>query len=375
MKTVVHLTSVHSPFDVRIFHKECISLQREGYRVVIIACYDGVEERAGVLIRGVGNSKNRIGRMTKILWKIFRQAIKEKGDIYHFHDPELIPVGMLLKLHGKKVIYDIHEHVPRQILQKEWLSTIVRKPVAWIINLTELVAARMFDRLSIAWSAIGDRFPENKVVLIRNYPTDTDLTIQNGKMSLDDPPSIVFFGNVTEERGIMEMIKSVELVNQERKATLKIAGKFKLEQTYREAQKLSGWRYVDYLGWLNREDLFNLASRARIGLVITHPTANYIESIAIKLFEYMAAGLPVVASNFPSWVEVVDKHKCGITVDPFNIYKVAQAIEWLLEHADEASAMGNRGKAAVKEYYMWEYEEQKLLDMYKILSATPSGKH
>ena len=112
------LTSVHPPFDIRIFHKEAKSLARAGYDITLIAQHDKEEIVEGIRIVSLPKPKNRIDRMTRTVWSAYRKAIKIDADIYHFHDSELIPIGLLLKLRGKRVIYDVHEDFPASILCK-----------------------------------------------------------------------------------------------------------------------------------------------------------------------------------------------------------------------------------------------------------------
>ncbi|GAH16762.1 unnamed protein product, partial [marine sediment metagenome] len=128
---IVHLISVHPAFDVRIFHKEAKTLVKVGYNVVLIAQHTKEEIVDGVRIVPLPKPRNRFDRMTRVVWKLSILALRERADVYHFHDPELIPVGLILKLFGRKVIYDVHEDVPEQILNKDWVgNSIARKIVS-----------------------------------------------------------------------------------------------------------------------------------------------------------------------------------------------------------------------------------------------------
>jgi glycosyltransferase involved in cell wall biosynthesis len=116
-----------------------------------------------------------------------------------------------------------------------------------------------------------------------------------------------------------------------------------------------------------RPQVRDLLARARIGIVTLHPTGNYVNSQPTKLYEYMSAGLPVVASDFPVWRKVVDGAQCGLLVDPMNPAAIAEALVWLLQHPEEAEAMGRRAQKAVLESYSWEREAAVLAGIYREL--------
>ena len=172
MIKVCILTSVHPPFDMRIFHKEAKSLVKAGYDVTLIAQHDNEEIVDGIRIVPLPKPKNRIERMTRTVWVVYKKALKINADIYHFHDPELIPAGLLLKHHGKRVIYDVHEDVPRQNLSKPYIPIIFRKPISALIEAIETFSARRFDGVVTATPYINKRFSElgANAVNVNNYP-------------------------------------------------------------------------------------------------------------------------------------------------------------------------------------------------------------
>ena len=99
MSRVCHLTSVHSPRDPRILKKECHSLANAGYEVHLIACSDKYVDLKPVIFHSIPIPRNRLIRMTITVLRIFSQALKIKGSLYHFHDPELIIIGLLTRAH------------------------------------------------------------------------------------------------------------------------------------------------------------------------------------------------------------------------------------------------------------------------------------
>ncbi len=159
-------------------------------------------------------------------------------------------------------------------------------------------------------------------------------------------------------------------------ARLAWAGSFVPASFEMRLRSRPGWGMIDYRGKLDRLAVANLLGASRAGLVVFHPAPNHMEAQPNKLFEYMAAGLPVVASDFPLWKSIVSETRCGLLVDPRDPAAIAKAILWILEHPREAEAMGRRGQAAVARTYSWESEAKKLVTFYaKLLaSSEPVGQ-
>jgi glycosyltransferase involved in cell wall biosynthesis len=365
-KKVCMLSSVHSAFDVRIYEKEAKSLVEAGYDVAIVAP-DGKNGKSdAVEIVRVRRQDNRLQRMTRGIWEVYRKAKEIDAEVYHFHDPELIPVGLLLKICGKQVIYDVHEDVPRDILAKTWISPILRKPAATGAGLVHFLSALLFDRIIAATPVIASRFPSNKVLTVQNFPR----LEQSDKIPpsyADRGPFVAYIGGISRQRGAQEMIQAMSMLRGFPDARLLLAGEFEKFDLERELRGLPGFERVDYRGWLTRIEVRDLLSISKSGLVLLHPFQMYMEAQPIKLFEYMAAGIPVIASDFPLWRAIVGETGCGLLVDPQNPRDIARAIEWILGHPEEAEQMGQRGAAAVRSKYNWEAESEKLLKLYSNL--------
>ncbi|WP_297888145.1 glycosyltransferase family 4 protein [Sulfurihydrogenibium sp.] len=363
-KNICIVTTVHSPFDVRIFHKEAISLKKAGYNLTIIAPHDINETVNDINIIALKKHKDRIQRMFKTSKQAFILAVNQKADVYHFHDPELIPVGLKLKKLGKKVIYDVHEDVPRHILTKPYLNRFIKPIVSKMFEIYENYAAKKFDVIITATPYIRDRFKEiNKnTVDINNYPKIDELYEPvNWDIRKNE---ICYIGGITKIRGIEEVIKALEYTN----TTLHLAGNFESKELEEYIKSLKGWSKVRYYGFVGRDKVKEILKNVKIGLVTLYPTINYLDSLPVKMFEYMSAGIPVIASNFPLWKEIIERNNCGICVDPLNPKEIANGINYLLENDHIAKTMGENGRKLVMTKYNWENEEKKLLDIYfKIL--------
>jgi glycosyltransferase involved in cell wall biosynthesis len=365
MKKICHLTSVHPPFDIRIFHKECKTLSQAGYQVVLIAPHDHEEEVNGVRIWALPKGKSRLERMTKIQWKLYKEALKQDADIFHFHDLELMPAGLLLKLCGKRVIYDVHEDYSQALLSREWIPSWLRRILAQMVGGGERLGAKFFDGVVAATPHIARRFPTVKTTTVQNFPF-LNLSTKNRVIPYPQREKIIaYLGVVSAPRGANEMLEAMALLPRRLNARLKIAGIFNPAGLEEEARRLPGWGRVDFLGWQRHEEAMAMLGEARMGLVVFHPVPNHTEAQPNKLFEYMSAGIPVIASDFPLWRRVVEETKFGLLVDPLNPKAIAQAIQWLFEHPAEAAEMGKRGEEAVHRHFNWDDEAKKLLVFYR----------
>ena len=367
MAKIVHLTSVHIPFDTRIFHKECRTLREAGHEVVLLATHDRTEVVDGITVKGFPR-RRRLGRMLRTTFDLYRQARAEEADVYHFHDPELLPVGWALARQGRRVIWDTHEDVTRQLLTKEWLPPLLRRPAS-------VLAGRVERRWSARCAAIisaepsgAPRFRHPRVEVVQNWPR-LDEIAPAGPEYVARAPHVVYVGAITEARGLMEMVDAVNLVPEELGVRLHLAGTFGPPSLRDEVAPRDRNGRVSVLGQLTRPEVKDLLERARVGLVVLHPTSQFVDAQPVKLFEYMAAGVPFVASDFPIW-RALGGEACGLYVDPLDPGALAEAIAWLIGHPEEAAEMGRQGRIRVESEFSWEAEGRRLLRLYdEVLGA------
>jgi len=365
---VTLMTTVHSPFDTRIFYKQAKTLVRAGYAVSLIAQHDGDSEIEGIRIRGLRRPRNRLERMIGLTWRAFRVAQREQADVYHFHDPELLPVGALLKLLTRaKLIYDVHEDVPRQLLTKHWISTPLRRPLAAMFNIIQKILARGTDAVVVATEGIAENFRRIDTFVVHNYPSLSMMPKLEPVPHNENENVLIYIGGISRLRGAMEMIRALQHVDVSLNCRLELIGRFASSKLEAEVQRTPGYKYIRYLGWQPWTEAWQRAQGAVGGLVLFHPAPNHVRALPNKLFEYMAAGLPVIASDFHLWKGIVEGNRCGLCVNPLDPNDIAQAIEYLIDHPDEARRMGENGRRAVEEKYSWESEARVLLDLYRQL--------
>jgi glycosyltransferase involved in cell wall biosynthesis len=364
------LTSAHPTFDVRIFHKEGKSLARAGYEVILVASgkTDGTFE--GVTLKCLPIWKSRADRFLRGGAAVYSLAVQADADVYHFHDPELIPVALLLLIKGKKVVYDIHEDLPRTIGYKNYLPRLLDKPISGIVEVIENWASRRFSALVTASPQIASRFSKrNKnLAIVNNYPMMDEIQLPSINSFKDRKPTLLYVGmRITRSRGAEEMVRAMAFLPEELRADLTLVGNWDNPELAASLETLAGWNRTTYLGLLDRAEVAVELQKAYAGLVILHPEPNYVTSQPVKLYEYMCAGLPVIASDFPVWREIVTKARCGLLVDPMKPQEIAKAMEYLLTHPEEAEEMGRRGFQAIVEHFNWSNEEEELLRFYNKL--------
>lgn len=356
---VFHLTSVHARYDNRVLNKQCVSLGQYFDTTLIVADGLGVEEYNGVHILDVGRPQNRISRMLFKAFAVFNLARMQGADAYQIHDPELLPWGFVYSLLGKKVIYDIHEDYITSISIKSYMPIWFRKSLAFVFGgLEKLLSFKMY-RL-IAEKYYSRRFLDAVAVL--NYPakqTLSDIEAFDSNSSV-----LIYTGNVTPDRGA---IKMAEIARELKNFNFKLVGKCN-ESTYSKLN-FGGLDNLELVG-LNRyvpfdEITSNYQQGALVGLALFPENKHYAEKELTKFFEYMAVGLPIIASNFPVWKELIEGNDIGICVDVDNHDEIVSAINWLKDNPEDAKEMGLRGKALVKSSLNWEAEFNKLLNLYK----------
>ena len=165
------------------------------------------------------------------------------------------------------------------------------------------------------------------------------------------------------------MVAAMECLPAQLGAELELVGTFSPAPLEGALGLEEAWSRVVYHGRQERDGVAAALSRARVGLVVLQPRPNYLEALPVKLFEYMAAGIPCVASDFPLWREIIETAQCGLLVDPGDPEAIAAAVAWLLENESDAREMGQRGREAVENVYNWEGEARRLVDLYARFGA------
>lgn len=367
MKKVCHMTSAHRSDDTRIFHKECVSLANAGYEVYLVAQGESFD-REGVQVVGIGdNPKSRLRRMLGTARKVYKTAIKLDADIYHIHDPELLPYVVKLKRQSKKVIYDIHEDYPLTISIKRWVPKPFRGLVSYLFSLYEKHICKKLDGVIVCYHWTKERLQKynNNIDLVFNFPRALSL---DDTVNIDfNNPAIAYAGGISSQWNID---KAIEAIDDIPGVTLLLAGS--PNQYISRLEEMPQWQVVRYHGYVSHKNVHvKLYSKAFAGIALLdyipqckHTVGNLSNT---KLFEIMYAGLPVICTNFDLWKTIIEEYQCGICVDINNVHEIKDAIEYLLNNQDKARLMGKNGRKAIEEKYNWQNEFRKLSTIYKTL--------
>ncbi len=371
MSRVVHVTTVHPRDDIRIFRKECVSLARAGYEVVqVVGDGQGAAVVDGVRTVDIGaRPAGRLARMRRQPAAALAAVRRERPALVHLHDPELLPLGVALAREGLPVVYDAHEDVPRQILTKQWIPAALRPGVSRAFEVYENRQVRQLAAVSAATPHIAERFAQvaRLAVNVGNYPFEDELAPAAGARPRER--MVCYVGGLMRTRGLLQMVRAVALVPGLR---LVLCGRFEDAALEAAVRAEPGWGRVQWLGQVGREQVREVMACASAGLVTLLPMPSYLDALPIKMFEYMSAGLPVVASDFPLWRGIVQRHRCGVVVDPADPAAIAAAIGSILDDPARAQAMGEAGRAAVLTAYRWPVAERELLALYDRLIGPPS---
>lgn len=358
--TVCHLSSVHIRTDVRVFYKQCRALAEAGFLVhLVVADGKGNQYKDGVVIHDIGKYQSRKRRFISAPIKVLMQAMKIKAEIYQIHDPELLPIAVILKfLRGKPVIYDIHECYAEAFLQKDYLSLVLRRFLSGLIKYLERGSLRFIDQGIAATEHIAEQFQD--IPTIHNYPILAEWDKVENKIERYQSRNICYIGNITKERGIGQIVTALAEVD----ARLHLAGRFEPEKYREELLTLPGYAKVIEYGYVDRTQAAEIFSKCALGVVLFDKSPNHLYSLSTKIFEYMAAGLPVLVSDLPTNIELIQRSGAGLYLDPADTQKLTETLTEILDNPDYLAQMGSKGKQLVNTELSWEREQETYLDIY-----------
>ena len=380
MKTtkVCHLASKHKMNDMRIFEKECKSLAKTGFDVTLIGFGDVAKTEVIDGVRCISlfcPIKNNLELLRKRNKMSLETALEVDADIYHLHEPELLPVGMKLKRKGKIVIFDSHEYYGWQLRDNIHKIKVIKTPAFLMkvfgnlyMRYEKHVCMKIDGVVQVCTMNGVDYFDHRcqKTLFIRNLPSLSDYT-RKTPIDYSQGPAVAMIGGITKERGITQLVEAAHHA----KAKLLLAGAFSPKTYETELKESPAYACVDYKGFLDKKGMVALLEEANIGASTLLNVGQYdkIDTLPTKVYDYLSMQLPVVISNTDFAQKMNEKYHFAICIDPEKPEDIADAIKWLKEHPEQAVEMGNNGRKAIEEEFNWEKESEKLVDFYKNLLA------
>ena len=367
---VCHLASKHKMNDMRIFEKECKSLAKAGFDVTLIGFGDTAKTEVIDGVRCISlfcPIKNNLELLRKRNKMSLETALEVDADIYHLHEPELLPVGMKLKRKGKIVIFDSHEYYGWQLRDNIHKIKVIKVP-AFLMKVFGNLCMKIDGVVQVCTMNGVDYFDHRckKTLFIRNLPSLSDYT-RKTPIDYSQGPAVAMIGGITKERGITQLVEAAHHA----KAKLLLAGAFSPKTYETELKESPAYACVDYKGFLDKKGMVALLEEANIGASTLLNVGQYdkIDTLPTKVYDYMSMQLPVVISNTDFAQKMNEKYHFAICIDPEKPEDIADAIKWLKEHPEQAVEMGNNGRKAIEEEFNWEKESEKLVDFYKNLLA------
>lgn len=356
---IVHL-STYPADDGRIFQKSCKSEVAEGYRVTQIVCHDRDETVGGVTMIALPEPKGRLARMIGLSWKMYCVAMRQHADIYMFHHPDLMLAGFLLKLAGKKVIYETREFFPDKILSMRWIPVRMRPFARAAFARYERITSALWDHVVVADRHTAKAFVGLPVSVVPNYPLlipVEHVAAPSGKRTL------LYVGGLCDERGLGVMLRIAELI-QDRGVELQLMGPCPFPG---DEVRIRSAPNVKYFGNQSLAAVYQRLATADLGLLLLQPVPayTYAGENTLKLFEYMWSSLPIVSSDFPNLKRIIEAAQCGVCLDPCNAEQAAKVIMDLIEQPNVCKKMGANGRKAVAEAYNWPAAWDVLRQVYR----------
>lgn len=359
-KSVVLLSSAHPWTDNRIHYREAATLARAGYRVTLVAvdAESSAIPAAGVEVRRI-KRRSRLARFTLGTLDALRCALSTDATIYHLHDPELIPLIPMLRILRKTVIYDAHEDLPSQVKDKHYIPRQLMGAATGAANVLVRMSG-LANTVIVATEKIGEKYPV-RTSIVRNYPPLREAD-RNPLPPADRQAAAVYVGALSDSRGVPEMVSAADSFPEG--WPLIIAGHSSTSSYREQLSSVRGWERVVDHGVVSPEAARDLMLSARVGLVTLQRTTAYVDSLPTKMFEYMSAGIPVIASDFPLWRRIIEKYDCGLLVDETDPVSISAAVHRYAQDPELLNRHGENARLAAESSLNWDSQGKVLISVY-----------
>ncbi|MBN1879724.1 glycosyltransferase family 4 protein [bacterium] len=378
MKVAV-VTTRHRAQDDRIYYKQALSLAKR-MDVIMIAPEDHEDLVWASCVRfhPIPRRRSPPGRI-RSLFEAVRAIRREKPDVCHLHDLDLVFAIPLIRVFtDSRIIYDAHEAFPEQIAKKQELPGWIRSPAAKVINIIEKTLVRMADRIITADDPTTRSFYVTGIpaTTVFNYP---DLVNFQNYESVDDRSgsvdckreTLVYHGSITADRGLFHMIEAMDMIRQQYPGVLlKIVGRINQQLQGMAEERIRYQcleKHIEFTGWIPYRAIADILRSCDIGLVPLQPNEKFKRNIPLKIFEYMACGLPIIAADLPPVRRYFSQVDCGILFDSTKPSELARCVIDLLGDPEKRRMFGQNGMRMVHCEWNWNQMERILFEIYESL--------
>lgn len=342
---VVVATVVHHPFDARIFYRQIGSLLDAGHQVVYLAPFENGPEpmRTGLRCRGLprSNGRRRLGSLREAARLLAEET--KSADLAIVHDPELTFLDRYILC---PAVWDVHEDLPAQVTDKDWIPGLCRIPARLGARLLERRAERRFQ-LMLAETGYLARFGEGTVV--RNTPVVPE------QVSKSEDPRIVYVGRISLGRGLETMLHAMDLVDSSH--TLHLYGPVDAAAESL-LEGLSPTIVVH--GFVDSPVALRAIEGATAGLSLLRDLPNYRHSLPTKVLEYLAHGVPVITTPLPEARDLVRESGGGIVVPFDDPSAVAEAIT-CMDSGSFRRQCAEDGRRVIGDKYNWTGDASRMM--------------
>jgi len=363
--SLCHFTTAHSQLKSRSFHRECLPLAVGGIAVRYVSPASLSGEHDGIEFVSLVDRKARLAGLFSAP-TLLKELLRQNASLYHFQDPQLLPLAFALKLlFRRRVVYDAYEDFPSMAANKSSVPRPLRAVLAQLVGAAEHLAAQSFDGLITADPLTLRRLAragKSRKLVFYNFPN----------LDFFPPPrhtprnfDVVYRGGISERTGTFVLLEAMRLLaRRPSPVRLLLLGYFDSaaaeDDIRRRIREMGLEPNIEILGRIDHESMADALSLARIGVCPLQPIRKFNLNIPVKVFEYWACGLPVVASDLPPIRPFFGKARAGLLFRPGDAAELAQSIAWLLDHPSAAARMGAHGRAAVVERFNNQKEIRKL---------------
>ncbi len=372
---ICHITSAHPEEDGRIFRRACVTSVNYGYDTYLVQSGSSYKKN-GVQIIGIGYPKTsgRLFRMTAFARKAYLEAKSINADLYHIHDPELLPYARKLHRMGKAVVFDSHENYVEQIRNKTYLPRFIAKLLSVVYDMYSKRVFREIDGLTYPGNDSQKSVYHGlckRVVSTDNLPWLSEFYDCYRGEGNREPNTACYIGGLTRARGITQIIKACSYAG----CKLYLAGEFESDSYKTSLEKMEEYSCVEYLGVINRAEVFKLLEKVQIGLCVLLDEGQYykMQNLPTKVYEYMSMALPVILNDSPFNIKITKSLEFGLCIRPDDIEGISLTLRKLMNNREVAFQYGQNGRSVIRDFLCWDKEQEKLISLYE--SILNEGKN